>query len=308
MAILSKCIAARSQLSVGKLERLITIEGIIIPAAVLISLDLFGGPDYLAFLIFLYPLQTLGFQARAWRRYLTCFGAPRFQELSTTMKIDAHRMYRGRVSSDNAEPRRHAFEYALLFVVIALVLGVAARLFSSWTLAWASMYYCIIALKRVVRSARPPTVLFLSASGERASVAAQIFRAIAKPLDVLNLLVFDKEAESLQGFFNFRQHNDYPWEEAVEKLGELARIIIIDITQLTGAIEKELLLAEQWASEKPVYVFSKNPIPGQKVGPFPVVSLREVAERLDTDLQARRLPTVLKEMERQLLEKKNGES
>lgn len=288
----------QTALKIHYMNRILTL---VVPLVLLMVIDISRQAQLLVPFLLLVPVLDLRNQIRIWYNYIKRLGMPNLRACWKMWQLDAHRGYDPRTNSISREERGHVFPVAAGCLVIAGLLcllwtktGFASFLFPAVVLA-------VMAMKGLVRRARPPAVLFLAASGrESSSLQLRIWKVVY-PLEVVSCLSHEKTVggmfETALHFVSFRVGDNSTWKEMVASLIQLSPIVVIDIRSATESVQFEINLALERLVPDQVFFVGTKP-DQERIPPSRCFTETGLIESLRAKLN--------KEVERQLVRDKTG--
>ncbi len=215
---------------------------VVIPALMLLAIDLTGYLRWVAPLLVLLPLLDLRNQLHTWWLHIRSFGLPSPRTIWLMWQLDAMRGYTD--SNTKNTNRGHVLEMAGLFIVIGAAFWALGWLINSMFVMFFGTICIMLAIKALIRRGRPPAVLFLSASSFESSQLQMALQGALYPLVVISLLYhrdsIARAANLVLHFFSFRTAKDAVWQQAVLTLLQITPLTVIDIRTATGPVEFEI--------------------------------------------------------------------
>ena len=217
-----------------------------VPLVILVIIDFSKRFQVLVPFLLLVPLLDLKNQLKIWYYHIKKFGMPSLSSCWEMWRLDSLRGYDANSDSIARKKRRNVFR------LITRWLFIAGLLFLLWirtgfaSILFLVVYIAVIAIKALIRRARPPAVLFLSTSNYNSSqLQLKIYNALL-PLVVVSCLYHEKTKAELSDnfllFYSYRTRDDDIWQEMVTSLVRISPIVIIDIRNTTRPIQFEISL------------------------------------------------------------------
>lgn len=222
----------------GRLYILIGLKEILL-LALLVFIDVSQQLLFLRPVLLMFPLLHLLRQTKIWLYYVRRFGVPSFTALWAMWKLDAKRAYHG--GRIGTAKRGHPLEYSAVALLIA-GLCCLPWVYTGYALfLYLAILWVMLAMKRLVRSARPPAVLFLAASSPQATeLRLEIARSVY-PYEVACCMLHSLEFPTdLVYFHSYRTANIAEWKNMIAELVPLSQMVVMDTRDSSYPFEFEI--------------------------------------------------------------------
>ncbi len=236
----------------------IVISGVVIPLCLLTIIDITKRWEFLRPFLLILPISDLGRQFRIWTLYIKRFGLPTFNTMRKMWQIDARRSY----NSDKYGVRGHVLLYVIAFTIVACGWIVLWWLTALSAFLYLAIFQMVLAIKRVIRLARPPAVLLLAVSSSQATGLQMFIYRIIAPLEVYVLLIHSEDlpnvASYLINFLNYRTSSNQIWQDSVVTLLQVSPLIVVDARVRTAALDFEIEKIRELGVEYKTYYLVEN--------------------------------------------------
>lgn len=241
---------------------LLRILVILLPLAALLAIDITGRFTYLRPVLLLLPLLDLRNQAVIWYRYVERFGFPPLTNCRKMLYLDTLRGYDARtnkVTPGSRLPMGAIVGFSLLLIAISWAIW---RLTSLSAVLYLGVFNLILAIKALIRRARPPAVLFLGASSLVTSRFLLRIMRVAHPLNVVACLHHEPMGPLLDdvlGFFSFRTGDNKVWQEMVSSLVAVSPLVVLDVRKATLPVDYEINVSVKTVSKERLFFVGDQP-------------------------------------------------
>lgn len=235
---------------------------ILLPLIPLIVIDVVDRGKVLVPLIALLPFLDLHRQLTAWYFHIRRFGFPPLRHCRLMLRLDSLRGYDPTASDISQETQRNIALDAGLFVSMAAAFVILWRLTGISALAYVGAFLLMLAIKGVIRRARPPSVLLLGASGLITTRFLLRVMQAAHPMTVVACVHHDPMAPLIDEtllFFSYRTVDDSVWRYMVHSLVSASPLVVLDARRTTSPVDYEITCSLELLAPDQLFSLPKEP-------------------------------------------------